>query len=253
MISHRHLAVAIAALGIGTIEGTTGTVEAQQSLPRPIVLYRPQPNSLQTSRGPTASSSTFRNVSSGGISSSTGQATSARPVTIVPGQPAAGSSTALGRQTLRPAGQQSTAKTNVATRSQTDPGSTDQRQAEHTPQENTTKTAEQEWAEQQARPTNQMLQNPSGAQSMTHSGMSSSQQLAPNTYLGPQNQNWSNQRTVGQMPASYGEMNRFQPTSFGGYVGPNTYVGSGFSNWSNLSQGGVSPGANGSWNFSVWP
>ena len=88
---------------------------------------------------------------------------------------------------------------------------------------------------------------------MSHTGITSSQQTAPNSYFGQQFQNWSNQQPVAQMPSSFGEMPRYQPAPFGGYVAPNTYLGSGFSSWSNLSQGGVSPGASGGWSYSVWP
>ena len=115
-------------------------------------------------------------------------------------------------------------------------------------------TPEQQWvAEQQSRPTLQAMQNPSGAANLTHNGFTNSQQMAPNTYLGAQFQNWQNQQPVNQMSASFGEMNRMQPGAFGGYVGPNTFVGTGYASWSNLTQGGISPGNNGSWDFSVWP
>ena len=113
---------------------------------------------------------------------------------------------------------------------------------------------EQQWlAEQQSRPTLQAMQNPSGAMNMTHSGFTDGQQTAPNTYLGAQFQNWSNQQPVNQAASAVGEMNRMQPGPFGGYVGPNTFVGTGFSSWSNMTQGGISAGATGSWDFSIWP
>ena len=118
---------------------------------------------------------------------------------------------------------------------------------------NKQKTPDEEWAEQQSRPSNQYLQNPSGGYNMTHMGISSSQQIAPNNYFGQQFQNWTNQKNVSQMPASFGDPSRMQPGAFGGYVGPNTYIGPSYANWNNLSQGGNAPGAMGSWGFSVWP
>ena len=234
---HGLLWVAVVFVGIGTV-----TAHAQQNLPRPIVLYR-SPSNNQPSRTP--SSAAIRPVTSIHTPATPGVSTApARPVTIGPVKtgPTAATGNAVNLSGSQPAAMTGSNPQNSAGQSQADQH---QEKAEQTPQ--------QEWEEQQKRPTNQMLQNPSGAQNLSHAGFSNSQQYAPNNYLGPQFQNWSNQRNVGQMPASFGEMNRFQPTGFGGYVAPNTYVGSGFSSWNNLSQGSASPGATGSWSFSVWP
>lgn len=260
MISVRNLLATAVVMGLGAV-----TAQAQQNLPRPIVLYRPPSSSqpLRPANGPVT-----RNVTSMTASPTNGSAANTpantptstpsnpvvkpatKPVTIIPGQPVVPGQSA-GTVVNNKPGSQSVSPTNAK------PGATTQAQNGATQtdlrQEGLPKTPQQEWEEQQRRPTNQMLMNPSGAQNMTHSGISNNQQMAPNTYLGPQFQDWSNQRNVGQMPASFGEMGRFQPTGFGGYVAPNTYVGSGFSAWSNLSQGAQSPGANGSWDFAIWP
>lgn len=251
MISVRILGVAVVVLGLGTV-----SAQAQQNLPRPIVLYRPPSNSqtLRPAAIPaarnvtTVTASTVNGSPANGTSNPSAKPTT-KPVTIVPGQPAM-SGQSVGSVVNGKPGTQPTSVTNAKS------GSNAQAQNGqlHTdPQQEAPKNPQQEWEEQQRRPTNQMLMNPSGSQNMTHSGISNNQQMAPNTYLGSQFQNWSNQRNVGQMPASFGEMGRFQPTGFGGYVAPNTYVGSGFSSWSNLSQGAQSPGANGSWDFAIWP
>lgn len=197
--------------------GFGSLADAQQNPPRPIVLYRP-PAAV-----PRGVNSPAPNLLHGKVVTSN----PVRPAVITPAS--------------RPTGQTLSGQSASATTGEL--GSRNEQE----------KTPEQEWAEQQTRPTNQALQNPSGAYNLSHSGFSSSQQMAPNLYLGQQFQNWSNQQPVGQMSASMGEMSRYQPGQFGGYIAPNTYLGSGFSTWSNLSQGGNSPGANGSWNYSIWP
>lgn len=222
--------------------------DAQQNIPRPIVLYRSvnsmsQP--LQSS--PNASAQPFNAASTNSTYPSTGKPLTnwgPRPATIVSGS-------TENRQKNRP-GQPfdtlSQASPQNGPPQSGPPGSQPGDQSESKP-----KTPEQEWAEQQSRPTNQMLQNPSGASNLTHTGITSSQQMAPNLYLGQQFQNWSNQQPVSQMSGAFGEMSRMQQGAFGGYVAPNTYVGPGYSSWNNLSQGGLTPGTNGSWNLSVWP
>lgn len=228
MVSKWNLVVAIVGLSGGAL-----TVDAQQNLPRPIVLYRPSATTSPPLRGPatfTTSSFATNPATQNGVAPN-----ASRPDSSVAGSPNTGSANRPGQD---PSGQTGAASQNGQVGNQP---------------ENQQKTPEQEWADQQSRPTNQMLQNPSGAANMTHSGMSSSQQMAPNTYFGQKFQTWSNQQAVGQMSSTFGETNRFQPGAFGGYVAPNTYVGAGFSSWSNLSQGGISSGATGSWSFSVWP
>lgn len=214
MISSRHLAFAVVTLGFSTL------ANAQQNLPRPIVLYRPPSAPAAVPRGGNAAP----NSNSGKVVAPN----TVRPAVITPGT------------NVQP-GQTNSVQNSAGAKDQA--GSSDTKE----------KSPEQEWAEQQTRPSNQALQNPSGAYNLSHAGISSSQQMAPNLYLGQQFQNWSNQQPVGQMPGSQGEMSRYQPGQFGGYTAPNTYLGSGFSNWSNLSQGGNSPGANGSWSYSIWP
>lgn len=251
MISVRILWAAVVVMGLGTV-----SAQAQQNLPRPIVLYRPtsntqtlRPAAAPVARNVTTVTASPANGSSANTLSNPSVKPATKPVTIIPGQPVTPGQSAGPVVNNKP-GSQPTSVANAK------PGANVQAQngqLQADPQQESPKTPQQEWEEQQRRPTNQMLMNPSGAQNMTHSGISNNQQMAPNTYLGPQFQNWSNQRNVGQMPASFGEMGRFQPTGFGGYVAPNTYVGSGFSSWSNLSQGAQSPGANGSWDIAIWP
>jgi hypothetical protein len=238
MVSKMQLAAVILSLGAAPL-----TANAQQSFPRPIVLYRPPvaAAALQPSRGP--STITPRGPS---IITSASFPTNA----VTPGgpqlNPPAGN--AAVQQAVQQAGQ-----TAGQTGSTSQAGSSSEYSQSADPAANQQKTPEQELAQQQSRPTNQMLQNPSGAANLTHSGFTSSQQMAPNLYFGQQFQAWTNQQPVAQMPATYGEMGRFQPGPSGGYTAPNTYLGSGFSSWSNLSQGGATPGATGSWNYSVWP
>ena len=261
MISVKNLSAAIVVMGLGAV-----SAEAQQNLPRPIVLYR-APSNAQTLR-PT-STPAIRNVTTGtnsGINSPANASqpnrpqasglpapavkSTTKPVTITPGQPILPTqpgNAVVNNKIVTPSAATTNTKQGMTSQGQNSASQTDQRQ------EGLAKTPQQEWEEQQRRPTNQMLMNPSGAQNLTHFGISNNQQTAPNNYLGPQFQDWSNQRNVGQMPASFGEIGRFQPTPFGGYVAPNTYVGSGFSSWSNLSQGAQTPGATGSWDLTIWP
>jgi len=232
MLVKRRLAIAALILGWGTL-----AAEAQQNFPRPIVLYRPPSAAPQAARPATG-------VPANAASNRIGIPGGPRPATITM-NPSSAMPSPLNPSAVNP----STAMGSPNPQGSAQPASSATTQPlafgqwAETPQE---------FAEQQARPTNQMLQNPSGSANMTHSGMSSSQQMAPNLYFGNQFQAWTNQQPVAQMPASFGEMSRFQPGPFGGYVGPNTYVGSEFSTWSNLSQGQVSPGATGSWGFSPW-
>jgi hypothetical protein len=223
MINKTHLALSIVVLGASSMIGL-----AQQNLPRPIVLYR-SPSAAPQSPGPAARTTT--------APAAQRTQTGTRPVPVVIGANAPAAGQPGKANSTNPASNPN---------SPADPKSEGQ-------SDQTQKTPEQEWAEQQTRPTNQMLLNPSGAYGLTHTGFTAQQQMAPNTYLGPQFQTWSGQQSVPQMPASFGEMNRFQPGGFGGYVGPNTFVGSDFANWSNLSQGMAMPGSTGSWGFSVWP
>ena len=228
MVSKKYLAIAIVALGVCPLKA-----DAQQNLPRPIVLYRPPTTAAQPSRGPST-------ITTAPVQTKTVTPNGPRTNAVV-GSPAAGGLANRAKQDNSAIQQAS------PTNSSTQNGQSADQPA------NQQRTLVQELAEQQSRPTNQMLQNPSGDYNLTHTGITSSQQMAPSNYFGQQFQAWSNQQPVAQMPASFGEMNRYQPAPFGGYVAPNTYVGSGFSNWSNLSPGGASPGATGSWNYSVWP
>lgn len=217
MITRTHLAAAMLALGIGAL-----TAEAQQNLPQPIVLYR----------APAAGTAPVRAavpVRSNGTPTASAPASAVRPGMIV----------------TNPAMNQQAGQSVVSTSSKSN-------EAPGNPAETKPLTPEQEWIEQQSRPTNQMLQNPSGGFNLSHSGFSNQQQVAPNLYFGQQFQAWTNQQAVGQMPGSFGEMSRYQPGPSGNYVAPNTYLGSGFSNWSNLNQGSITPGATGSWEFSTW-
>lgn len=225
MISRRQLfgaLVMLPALGLPAV--------AQQPLSRPIVLYRPTAVSTTTpiQRGSTVATP---------VTLGNGVPSGPRPATIF--------SPGAGMQPLPQASAGNQVVPQTSAQNQQNPA---QSQPE-TPEQQ----AYNEWQREQSRPTNPMLQNPSGAFNMTHQGITNQQQMAPNQYFGQQFQTWTNQQPVAQMPATFGELSRFQPGQFGGYVGPNTYLGSGFSNWSNMSSGGLSPGATGSWSFSVWP
>lgn len=223
MVSRTHLAVAMLALSMGAL-----TAEAQQQhLPQPIVLYRAPANGAAPVRvaAPVRSNALPANS----VTKNPATTGAVRPGMIV-------TNAAMAQQTGQAVVSQS-GKPEGA------PGN---------PAETKPLTPEQEWIEQQSRPTNQMLQNPSGGFNLSHSGFSNQQQTAPNSYFGQQFQNWTNQQQVHQMPASFGEMSRFQPGPDGTYVAPNTYLGSGFFDWSNLNQGGITPGATGSWSFSTW-
>ncbi len=105
--------------------------------------------------------------------------------------------------------------------------------------------------EQPSQVTNPMLQNMSNPSNLSHAGIASGQQAAPNLYFGRQFHDWNNLREPAAMPGSFGGLNRTQPPSFGGYVAPNMYVGSGFSNWSNMSSGVVTLNPLGGWSYSI--
>jgi hypothetical protein len=194
---------------------------AQQPLPRPIVLYRPgTTTTAQPNPNPTQSP---------------------RPTTLTTKPVAAptdqfGSRNSNGQAT-QPGNQQDASTTGQSQKAD----------------DNQPKTPQQEWEDEQKRPTYQQLLNPSAGWNLTHSGFTNAQQMTPNTFFGPQFQTWTNQQAAWQMPSTYGELSRFQPGQFGGYVGPNTFVGTGFNSWTNQSPGGISPGATGSWGLSVWP
>lgn len=98
--------------------------------------------------------------------------------------------------------------------------------------------------------TDPMLQNMSNPQNLSHTGITSDQQMAPNLYLGRRFDNWSGQMSAMPQPMNTGEPPRFQPGPFGGYIAPNTYLGGGNSSWSNLSTGRVSPSPFGAWGYS---
>lgn len=105
---------------------------------------------------------------------------------------------------------------------------------------------------QSSRPTNPMLQNMSNPSNLSHVGITDNQQMAPNLYFGRPFDNWSDLQDKQSQPAVYGEMSRFQPYSFNGYVMPNDYVGPRYSTWNNLSSGTVTPHPFGSWSMSPW-
>lgn len=227
----------------------------RQDLPRPIVLYRPAMNATHPAAQLPAGSGTQSARGSGSVTPNSQTA----PSQPSRNQPGANTGTTVGPRPAMVVTPATSGVTNPVAGFQPElqrqvpasGGASQDRQAQD-PNRNTPKTPEQEWADEQSRPTNQMLQNASGAFNMTHSGFSTSQQMAPNTYLGPQFQNWTNQQSVPQMPASFGEMSRMQPGPFGGYVSPNTYVGPAYTTWNHMSHGTVNPGATGSWSFNVW-
>ena len=218
---------------------------AQQNLPRPIVLYRPPAVGTPSPRGPLT------------IARPVSQASPTPNPTASPVQYAGQPFPVVPRQTqIPPAFSSSAASVTGAAVPMTEDRSPS-RESNESRDENKVETQQQaderEAAAQQTRPTNQMLQNPSGAYNFSHVGMTTGQQMAPNLYFGAQFQNWSNQQGMSQMPGAFGEMSRFQPGSSGAQMAPNTYLGSGFSSWSNLSSGAITPNAQGGWSYSVWP
>ena len=237
------------AIGWICVTTTCSFAFAQQNLPRPIVLYRSPAAASQPPRGPvtitTPVSRSSQTQSPARPASNVVQGPSSHPaVTVVPNSGVRAANVAMG-----PSADESSAGRESNSPLATGPNDSNKDSSEAAKKQ----SAEREEAAQQARPTNQTLQNPSGAYSLSHAGISTGQQMAPNQYFGPQFQNWTNQQSSTNSPASYGEMNRFQPGPFSGYVGPNTYVGAGFSNWNNLSSGSASANSLGGWSYSVWP
>jgi hypothetical protein len=233
----RHVGLFAATLMIGPL-----TAVAQQNLPRPIVLYRPPvqgrvtPKTIST---PTVPSSVPRLPQhfSGPRTVGTPGATNTviSPMDAMMARPV---SDARSPQSNGTYPSSSGSASNPSNGTQADSATND---SSRMPQA------------QPSLPTNQVMQNPSGLYNMSHSGITASQQYAPNSYFGPQFQNWTNQRGMPHSTASFGEMSRNQPGPFGGYVAPNTYLGSGFSSWNNLSSGNIAPAATGGWNYSTWP
>lgn len=100
------------------------------------------------------------------------------------------------------------------------------------------------------RPTNQQLQNPSGAFQLSHAGFSQPGSVAPNNYFGPEYNGWNNLRVPSGNLDSFESFNRSQPDmNSGGYYSPNTYLGIANNDWSNLSSGAVSPNELGGWSY----
>lgn len=254
MLSKRLLIVSGAAIALNAI-----SVNAQQPLPRPIVLYRsvqnttlvPQANQPAQAVQPASPVQGFDRVPVNPAAPGRG------PVTITtnpaffgnqsanvatPNPAVVGAVSQRGNGATTPASQNGVAGNGFSQDGQA--GQTDSKGL----------TPDQQWIEEQrSRPTLQAMQNPSAPQNFSHSGFTYAQQRAPNNYLGSQFDNWTNQQPINQMPASFGEMGRMQPGPFGGYVGPNTFMGTGFESWTNMTQGGIGPGATGSWDFSIWP
>jgi hypothetical protein len=235
---------------------------AQQNLPRPIVLYRPPAIGTPTPRGsmtltrPVSQALPTQNPAALPMPNSSASSAQfpSTPTTPYLEQRAAVVSGQAQTPAANPANINAAASVTGLSAPTTagrspDNGSNESQNKTETQQQ----ADEREAAAQQARPTLQMLQNPSGGYSLSHSGTTTGQQMAPNLYFGPQFQSWTNQQGMAQMPGAYGEMSRFQPAPFGGYTAPNTYFGSGFSNWTNLSSGSIAPGSQGGWSYSVWP
>lgn len=286
MVSKRILILSGLAVTLGSYNA-----DAQQQLPRPIVLYRPVTNTTTTAP-PQARVYTASQLPLNPLNSSTSQP---RPATInaapvsqqtVTQQPA--SPQTATQQTVSPQaftqqtgwqlpttslnpGMSSVVPSTLPNSGMLVPGSfgnsnvqqtwqvgaDQQRQTPAGPVDQTGspwKTPEQEWTAEQKRPTYQQMLNPSGAFNMTHTSMSSGQQYSPNTYLGTRFDTWTNQQPIDQNPSTYGELPRNQPpVQFGGYTGPNTFMGTSFDSWTNMSMGGIAPASNGSWNYSTWP
>jgi hypothetical protein len=235
---------------------------AQQSFPRPIVLYR-APSGANAARGPvtfTTSKDSLQspnvnqsmNANSNSSSVMTGPANSGNPAFanaaairtaqmtggMTGGMPpgmtggmTAGSSQADPRATQGFANPASNQSSNQVGTTGSPGQTTDSNMDSQRNSSGNNATA------QQFQPSLLTLQNPSGLYNMSHSGITSSQQYAPNLYFGQQFRTWTNQQTMDDSPASYNEMSRFQVGPNAGYVAPNTYLGSGFSSWNNLSSG----------------
>lgn len=91
-------------------------------------------------------------------------------------------------------------------------------------------------------PTVQQMQNPSGAQNLSHAGMWQNQYTTTNNYIGRQFDNWTNLRQQPRTLDEFQAFNRTQPpANSGAYYSPNTYFGAGYNQWSNLSSGTVTP------------
>jgi len=252
MVSRTHLAAAMLALSVGSL-----SAEAQQRLPQPIVLYRSPVSGTAPARPAATTRPVSNEKAAAPVRSNVPSVGSTAAGPVRPGMIVTNPGMTL--QTPTTTNPQANAATNPLAGQGTAPqpgkeqtGREQEGGASGNQSETKELTPEQEWRQQQSRPTNQMLQNPSGGYNLSHSGFTSQQQMTPNTYFGQQFQAWTNQQAVGQMQSSFGEMSRFQPGASGAYVAPNTYLGSGFSNWSNLNQGGITPGATGSWDFSTW-
>lgn len=230
-------------LGAMFAAGLPWPAMAQQNLPRPIVLYRP-PNA-QAPRG---------SVTIPGMAASPqSPAGQTRPGAVsnppnVGNQFFGNQATTLGWQADRTSfAAVNTPAVQADGRTQTNFASENGRPSDGT----TDGPAKSQ--ENQPMISNQMMQNPSGAYNLTHAGITTSQQFAPNLYFGSQYHTWSNLQTPTESPASFGEMSRMQPGAFGGYIAPNNYVGSNFAVWNNLSSGSVTPASGGGWSYSVWP
>ena len=105
----------------------------------------------------------------------------------------------------------------------------------------------------QARISNQQLQNPSGGFNFSHAGFSHNHYVSPNNYFGPQFHAWNN---TGLQPVTFSgpdSFNRFQPATnsvSGAYFTPTaSYLGGANNSWSNLSAGNVTPNFNGGWTY----
>ena len=254
MVSKRILVLSGLALAFDAYQAS-----AQQPLPRPIVLYRSVQNTTQFPPAnphaqavqPAMTAPAFDRQSANNGTPARGHLTittnpaffgNQSPNTVTPNPAAVGAMPARGN-----VGAQQTQQNGLATNGLPQNGQPNQTDSRGL-------TPDQQWIEEQrSRPTLQAMQNPSGPQNFSHSGFTYAQQRAPNTYLGTQFDNWTNQQPINQMPASFGEMSRMQPGDFGGYVGPNTFMGTGFDSWTNMTQGGIGAGATGSWDFSIWP
>lgn len=284
MVSKRILILSGLTLTLGSLNAN-----AQQSLPRPIVLYRPVTNTTVAPQAkvyttsalplnPLNSPTTQPRPATINAAPVSQQATSKQPASQQGASQQTASSQAFAPQT----GWQQTTASNHPGMSSVVPstlpnsgmlapgsfgnssvqqtwqaGADQQRQTPTGPVDQAGipfKTPEQEWAAEQKRPTFQAMLNPSAPYNMTHTSMSSGQQYSPNTYLGTGFDNWTNQQPISQSPSAYGELPRNQPpVQFGGYTGPNTFMGTGFDSWTNMSMGGIAPAGTGSWDFSVWP
>lgn len=98
------------------------------------------------------------------------------------------------------------------------------------------------------------LQNWSGGTQTQTTAGDRGGHYAPNSYQGPQFQQWNNVSTRQQTPSWNGTTTQFPQQMWSqGYVSPNHYAGRDAQRWGNMSAGAVRPNpVSGGWMMSSW-